>query len=81
LAYTGRENIPERTVVLVEALQYTNRICALVHFGNPCVLKTLPHIPRVILGGISEDTTYTALEVLAGDYEAKGVKTYDFKLN
>lgn len=80
LAYTGRENIPERTVVLAEALQYTNRICALVHFGNPCVLKTLPHIPRVILGGISEDTTYTALEVLAGDYEAKGVKTYDFKL-
>ena len=81
LAYTGRENIPERTVVLIEALQYTNRICALVHFGNPCVLKTLPHIPRVILGGTDEQIVNTALEVLAGDYEAKGVKTYDFKLN
>lgn len=81
MAYVGREHLTQRVRTVIEALQYTNRISALVHFGNPMVLEGLPHIPRYILGGISEQSVDTCLDVLAGEYEAKGVKTYDFKLS
>lgn len=81
LAYTGKEHLTRRVETLIEAMQYTNRISTLIHFGNPCVLKDLPHISRYILGGLSEESVETCLEVLAGEYEAKGVLTYDVKLN
>ena len=81
LAYTGREHLTRRVETLIEAMQYTNRISTLVHFGNPCVLSNLPHISRYILGGLSEKSVETCIEILAGEYEAKGVTTYDFKLN
>ena len=81
IAYSGGEYITERVVTVMKCLQHTNRISTLIHFGNPCILHTLPHIPRCILGGISEECVQACLEVLAGKYEAKGIKTYDFKLN
>ena len=81
LAYTGREHLTRRVETLVEALQLTNRISTLVHFGNPRVLGNLPHIPRCIFGGLSEASVETCLEVLAGEYEAKGKPTYSFQLN
>ena len=81
LAYTGSEHLTRRVETLMEAMQYTDRISTLIHFGNPCVLENLPHIPRCIFGGLSEKSVTASLEVLAGKYEAKGVPTYDFKLN
>ena len=81
LAYTGSEHLTRRVETLIEAMQYTNRISTLVHFGNPCILGNLPHISRYILGGLSEESVETCIEVLAGEYEAKGVSTYDFRLN
>lgn len=81
MAYMGAEHLTRRVEILIEAMQYTNRISTLVHFGNPCVLENLPHISRYILGGLSEKSVETCLEILAGEYEAKGVPTYDFKLN
>lgn len=80
LAFGGREQLTHRFVVLLEAMQMTNRVSTLIHFGNPFVLEELPHIPRYILGGISEDSVYACLDVLAGNYPAKGVPVYDFKL-
>ena len=81
LAYTGREHLTRRVETLMEAAQDTDRISTLIHFGNPCVLGNLPHIPRCIFGGLSEKSVNATLEVLAGESEAKGVPTYDFKLN
>ena len=81
LAYTGSEHLTRRVETLIEAMQYTNRISTLVHFGNPCILGNLPHISRYILGGLSAESVETCIEVLAGEYEAKGVPTYDFRLN
>jgi len=81
LAYTGSEHLTRRVETLIEAMQYTDRISTLIHFGNPCVLENLPHIPRCIFGGLSEKSVTASLEVLAGECEAKGVPTYDFKLN
>jgi hypothetical protein len=80
LAYVGKENLTRRVEHLIEAMQDTGRIHALLHFGNIRVLENLPHIPRVILGGVSADSTMGCLEVLAGLREPKGVLTFDLDL-
>ncbi len=80
LAYTGKEHLTRRVVTLIEAMQNTDRISTLLHFGNPKVLEELPHIPRVIFGGVSEESINTTLEVLAGEYEPKGHPTYEINL-
>lgn len=81
LAFSGREALTHRFVSLIEAMQFTDRVSTIVHFGNPFVLEVLPHIPRYILGGLSEGSVNACLDVLAGNYPAKGVPTYDFILN
>jgi hypothetical protein len=81
IPYVGREHLTRRIEMQIEALQYTNRVSTVVHFGNPCVLGNLPHIPRYILGGLSEESVETCLEILAGEYEPHGVLTYDAQLN
>ena len=77
----GREHLTRRVETLIRAAQNTGRVSTLVHCGNPCILGNLPHIPRCIFGGISEESMDTCLDILAGEYEAKGTPTYDFKLN
>lgn len=79
LAYVGCENFAPRLISLFEALQITNRISTLVHFGNPFVLEDLPHIGRVIIGGASATSVNATLDVLEGKYPAKGSLTYDIK--
>lgn len=80
LAYVGKERLTHRFVSLIEAMQLTDRVSTIVHFGNPFVLEELPHIPRYIIGGLSDGSVNACLDVLAGEYPAKGVPTYDFKL-
>lgn len=80
VAGTGPEHLTRRVESLIGALQNTNRISTLIHHGNPHVLENLPHIPRCIFGGHSADSVDTCLEVLAGEYPANGVQTYEFEL-
>ncbi|MBQ3124602.1 MAG: hypothetical protein IJC09_04180 [Clostridia bacterium] len=80
LAFVGEEQLTYRLVRLVEAMQLTDRISTIVHFGNPFVLEVLPHFSRVILGGNSAGSVDACIDVLAGEYPANGVPTYDFKL-
>lgn len=80
LAYTGKEHLTRRVVTLIEAMQMTDRISTIVHFGNPFVLEELPHTSRYILGGPSANSVNAALDVLAGKYPAKGHLTYDVTL-
>lgn len=75
--YVGKECLTARITSVIQALQVTNRICALVHFGNPFIVEDLVHIPRVLIGGISAGSVECTLDVLAGKYPAKGVLTYD----
>ncbi len=76
-AYVGEECFTSRIVSLMDALQVTDRISAVVHFGNPYPVEALPHIPRILIGTKSEKNVEAALEVLAGEREARGVLTYD----
>ena len=78
--YVGVEALTTRITSLMTALQVTNRISAVLHFGNPFVLEDVPHVPRVIVGAASAKTIDTAFDVLAGDYPANGVLPYEVKL-
>ena len=79
-AYQGDENFTGRFLTAVKALQRTNRVSAIVHYGNPFPLESLEHIPRVIVGSTSEKAVETGIRVLAGEYPAKGVLAYDIHL-
>lgn len=80
MAYVGKEYLTHRLVNLITAMQITDRISTLIHFGNPHVLEELPHISRIILGGHAIESVDTSLEVLAGTYPANGVPTCRFEL-
>ena len=69
-----------RIVTHMTAMQVSDKISTIVHLGNPYPLEELPHIPRVIIGGISTDSVNVGLDALAGENEAKGVLTYNIKL-
>ena len=79
-AYVGEERFTPRIISLVKSMQMTNRISTVLHFGNPYLLEDLPHIPRLLVGTISSMGVEAGLKVLAGEYPAKGVLTYDVKL-
>ncbi len=80
IAFVGRELFTPRIISLMEAMQVSNQISTVVHFGTPYALETLPHIPRVVVGTCSIKGVMATLEVLAGNYPAKGKLTYDVNL-
>ena len=61
-------------------MRMTDHVSTVVHFGNPFVLEELSHIPRVLIGTTSTESTLAAIDVLAGKYPALGVMTYDVNL-
>lgn len=79
-AYVGPECFTTRIIALVDALQITQRVSTIVHFGNPFVLEALEHIPRVVIGCPSAASVECTLDVLAGKYPAKGVLTHEVHL-
>lgn len=81
IAYVGQDEITKRVRTLMEAMQYTDKISAVVHFGDPTTLSGLPHIPRYIMGDTYEGSVDACLDVLAGKLEAKGKPVYKYTLN
>ncbi len=80
LAYVGREHLTRRAETLIEAVSLNGKLSTLVHFGNPTILGNLPHIGRIIFGGVSEKGVEASVEVLAGVREATGVPTFELDL-
>ena len=78
--YAGKECLTPRIISMVEAMQVSERISTLVHFGNPYVAEDFPHVSRAIIGTASSMGVDAGLDVLAGNYPANGVLTYDVKL-
>ena len=76
-AYLGRDCLTERVLAVMRALQSTNRISAILHFGNPHVMDDVPRIDRFILGYTDERCIPQALKILAGEAEAVGTIPYD----
>lgn len=77
----GKERLTTRTLSVIDALQVSGKVSAVIHFGNPYVLEDLVHVPRLLIGGTSPKAGQYAIDILEGKYEAKGVLTYDVKLN
>ena len=71
-AYQGSDCLTRRVEAVISALAASNKVEALVHFGNPFALRPLPHISRKILGYNAADAQIYAFDVLAGKAEAKG---------
>jgi len=76
----GRERFTPRIISVLEVLRLSKKLNTLVHFGNPFVLEDIPHVPRLVIGPSGEMAVNAGLDVLFGDYPAKGVLTYDVKL-
>ena len=76
-AYVGRDCLTERVLAVMRALQSTNRIAAVLHFGNPHVMDDVPRCDRFILGYTSLKCVEFALSVLAGDAVATGTVPYE----
>ena len=79
-AYIGKECFTSRVVAAMEALQITDRVEAVVHFGNPFPLEDLPHVKRILVGVSSVESVENTLDVLAGRMELKGTPVYELKL-
>lgn len=78
--YLGEERFAPRIVSMMKAMQVTNRISTILHFGNPYMLEDLPHISRIVLGTPSSAGVDAAINVLSGAYPAKGSLTYSVTL-
>ena len=79
-AYAGTEEFTPRIRSVFKAMQVSDRISTIVHFGNPYLLEDLPHIPRKIIGCCSEESVNHGLDVLAGELEARGTLNHNVKL-
>ena len=66
LTYIGKECLSTRVLALFEALEVTDSIAAVVHFGNPFVMEDLPHQHRIIIGQASPDGVKAGIDALAG---------------
>ena len=79
-AYMGKECFTSRVLSVMEAMQVTDTISTVVHFGNPYVLEDIPHVPRIIVGTTGADNMLPTFEVLAGERKPMGVPTYKINL-
>ncbi|MBE7043321.1 MAG: hypothetical protein E7399_07510 [Ruminococcaceae bacterium] len=78
-AYLGTDCLTRRSEAILNALIHTNKVAALLHFGNPHAVKNLFHVPRKIFGYIMPESQGYAIQVLNGKTEAKG--TLPFKVD
>lgn len=79
-AYTGSDRITRRLLAVYDAMQVTDRISTFLHFGSPFVLDEIPHVKRLLIGGISSASVDVALEVLAGKRISNGKMTYEVNI-
>ena len=70
--YLGTDGLTRRSEAWINALQYSGKISAIVHFGNPYAMQKINHIPRRIFGYMIPESQEYAIDVLAGKIEAKG---------
>ena len=70
--YLGTDCLTRRTEAIINALNYSGKLSAVVHFGNPYGLQPLNHVRRMLFGYMMPQSQLHAIEVLAGKLPAKG---------
>lgn len=70
--YLGTNCLTRRTEAVINALNYSGKVSAVLHFGTPFALQPLNHIKRKLFGYMMPQSQLYAIEVLAGKLPAKG---------
>ena len=73
--YQGTDSLTRRVEAVINALALSDKLCALVHFGNPMAVDRIDYldrIPRIIFGYKAKPSQEYAFEVLAGKLPARG---------
>lgn len=78
--YLGTDCLTRRTEAVINALTYSGKVSAVLHFGNPFALKYLNHIPRKLFGYMMPQSQVYAIEVLAGKLPARGTLPFSVDL-
>ena len=71
-SYLGTDGLTRRSEAWINALQYSGKISAIVHFGNPYALENIGHVARRIFGYTIPASQDYAIDALAGKIEAEG---------
>ena len=79
--YLGTDGLTRRAEAWINALQYSGKISAVVHFGNPYAMQKINHIPRRIFGYMIPESQEYAIDILAGKIEAKGKLPFECKFD
>lgn len=77
-SYTGSSDLTKRLLSLIEAV--SNKISAIVSFGNPYAAREYPYVKRIIFGFEGGDCEEAAMKVLSGEEIPKGEMPIDLKL-
>jgi len=70
--YLGTDCMTRRTEMLLNCLIMSGKVSALLHYGNPHAVEPVQHVKRVIFAYNSPASLEPAIDVLAGNIEAKG---------
>lgn len=77
--YLGTDCLTRRTEMLINCLIMSGKVSTVLHFGNPHAVEPIQHVKRVIFGYTASASLEPAVDVLAGNIEAKG--TLPIKVN
>ena len=72
LAYLGTDCLTRRVESVIDCINLSGKLGAVVHFGNPFALQHLIHVPRKIFGYDMPETQAYTIDVLAGKLPARG---------
>ena len=76
--YQGSDILTRRVETVINGLIYSDKVSAVLHFGNPLAMEKIDHVPRMLFGYMMPQSQQYAIEVLAGKLPAKG--TLPFRL-
>lgn len=78
-AYLGTDCLTRRVENLIDCVNMSNKLCGVVHFGNPFALQPLQHVKRKIFGYTMPKSQLYAIDVLKGTIPAKGTLPFHVK--
>lgn len=70
--YLGTDSLTKRVESIIGCLSHSGKVEAVVHFGNPFALQTLPHVPRRLFGYMIPESQPYAIAALKGEIKPKG---------
>ncbi len=75
--YQGHGGLTRRVEAVINALIFSGKVSAVLHFGNPKAMEEIDHVSRRLFGYMMPDSQLLAIEVLAGKLPAKGKMPYE----